>query len=92
MTPTNGGNDPGGSGAVLGTRLVRYAGVQGISLGISNIIQLASLAVVANFLGPADLGQYALLLFLSGVVTQVFVVLSKAGTIRRVFGGGGRRR
>ncbi len=63
-------------------------GVQGISLGISNIIQLASLAVVANFLGPADLGQYALLLFLSGVVTQVFVVLSKAGTIRRVFGGG----
>jgi O-antigen/teichoic acid export membrane protein len=82
------GNDPGGSGAVLGTRLVRYAGVQGLSLGVSNLIQLASLAVVANFLGPADLGQYALLLFLAGVVTQVFVVLSKAGTIRRVFGGG----
>ena len=88
MTPQKGGGDPGGSGAVLGARLVRYAGVQGISLGISNLIQLASLAVVANFLGPADLGQYALLLFLSGVVTQVFVVLSKAGTIRRVFGGG----
>jgi O-antigen/teichoic acid export membrane protein len=88
VTPPKGGGDPGGSGAVLGARLVRYAGVQGISLGISNLIQLGSLAVVANFLGPADLGQYALLLFLSGVVTQVFVVLSKAGTIRRVFGGG----
>jgi O-antigen/teichoic acid export membrane protein len=88
VTPPEAGNDPGGSGAVLGTRLVRYAGVQGLSLGISNLIQLASLAVVANFLGPADLGQYALLLFLSGVITQVFVVLSKAGTIRRVFGGG----
>jgi O-antigen/teichoic acid export membrane protein len=88
VTRAKEGNDPGGSGAVLGTRLVRYAGVQGLSLGISNLIQLASLAVVANFLGPADLGQYALLLFLSGVVTQVFVVLSKAGTIRRVFGGG----
>ncbi|MDQ2675535.1 MAG: oligosaccharide flippase family protein [Actinomycetota bacterium] len=88
MTPPKGGGDPGGSGVVLGARLVRYAGVQGLSLFISNLIQLASLVVVANFLGPADLGQYALLLFLSGVVTQVFVVLSKAGTIRRVFGGG----
>jgi len=84
----NGGGDPGGSGAVLGVRLLRYAGVQGASLLISNLIQLVSVAVVANFLGPADLGRYALLLFLSGVVTQVFVVMSKAGTIRRVFGGG----
>ncbi|HYH60847.1 MAG TPA: oligosaccharide flippase family protein [Solirubrobacterales bacterium] len=88
MSPEKGASDPGGSGVVLGAKLVRYAGVQGISLGISNLIQLGSLAVVANFLGPADLGQYALLLFLSGVITQVFVVLSKAGTIRRVFGGG----
>ena len=88
MTPQEGGGDPGGSGVVLGMRLLRYAGVQGASLVISNLIQLISIAVVANFLGPADLGRYALLLFLSGVVTQVFVVLSKAGTIRRVFGGG----
>jgi O-antigen/teichoic acid export membrane protein len=69
-------------------RLLRYAGVQGLSLVISNAIQLAALAVVANFLGPADLGSYALLLFLAGVVTQVFVVASKPGTIRRVFGAG----
>ena len=82
------GSDPGGTGAVFGARLLRYAGVQGLSLLISNLIQLASVAVVANFLGPADLGRYALLLFLSGVITQVFVVMSKAGTIRRVFGGG----
>ena len=77
--PKEAGNDPGGSGAVLGARLVRYAGVQGISLGISNLIQLASLAVVANFLGPADLGQYALLLFLSG--------RSDAGVRRALEGG-----
>lgn len=88
MTPPKGGEDPGGSGVVLGTRLVRYAGVQGLSLVISNVLQLASFAVIANFLGPAELGQYALLLFLSGIVTQVFVVASKSGTIRRVFGGG----
>ena len=90
MSPRSpkGEGDPGGTGAVLGVRLLRYAGVQGFSLVVSNLIQLASVAVVANFLGPADLGRYALLLFLSGVVTQVFVVLSKAGTVRRVFGGG----
>jgi O-antigen/teichoic acid export membrane protein len=73
---------------VLGARLLRYAGVQGISLVIANALQLASFAVIANFLGPAELGQYALLLFLSGVVTQIFVVASKAGTLRRVFGAG----
>ncbi len=88
MTPPKGEVDPGGTGAVLGVRLLRYAGVQGLSLFVSNLIQLASVVVVAAFLGPADLGQYALLLFLAGIVTQVFVVLSKAGTLRRVFGGG----
>lgn len=81
-------DDPGGTGAVLGVRLMRYAGVQGTSLLISNLIQLASVAVVANFLGPADLGRYALLLFGAGLVTQVLVIASKPGTIRRVFGGG----
>lgn len=88
MTPQTEDGSPGGTGAVLGMRLVRYAGVQGLALIISNLIQLVSIAVVANFLGPADLGRYALLLFLAGVVTQVFVVVSKPGTIRRVFGAG----
>jgi O-antigen/teichoic acid export membrane protein len=88
VTPPEGDEGPGGSGTVLGARLLRYAGVQGLSLFISNAIQLASVAVVAAFLGPADLGQYALLLFLAGIVTQVFVVMSKSGTIRRTFGGG----
>ena len=82
------GGAPGGTGVVLGMRLLRYAGVQGLSLFISNAIQLAAIAVVANFLGPADLGRYALLLFLAGVITQVFVVATKPGTIRRVFGAG----
>lgn len=79
---------PGGTGAVLGVRLLRFAGVQGASLVISNAIQLASVAVVANFLGPSDLGRYALLIFLAGIVTQVLSIACKPGTIRRVFGGG----
>ena len=79
---------PGGSGAVLGVRLMRYSGVQGSTLVISNLIQLVSVMVVAAFLGPAELARFALLLFLAGLVTQVLSLLVKPGTIRRVFGGG----
>lgn len=79
---------PGGTGAVLGVRLLRYSGVQGASLLLSNVIQLIAIAVVANFLGPAELGRYALLLFLAGLTTQILSLACKPGTIRRVFGGG----
>jgi O-antigen/teichoic acid export membrane protein len=79
---------PGGTGAVLGVRLLRYSGVQGTALAVSNLIQLASIAVIANFLGPAELGRYALLMFLAGLMTQVMVMLVKPGTVRRTFGGG----
>ncbi len=78
----------GGSGAVLGVRLMRYSGVQGSTLVISNLIQLVSVMVVAGFLGPAEMARYALLLFLAGLVTQLLSLLVKPGTIRRVFGGG----
>lgn len=79
---------PGGSGAVLGVRVMRYTGVQGSTLVISNLIQLVSIMVVAAFLGPAEMARYALLLFLAGLVTQVLSLLVKPGTIRRTFGGG----
>ena len=77
----------GGSGAVLGVRLMRYSGIQGSTLVISNLIQLVAVMVVAAFLGPAEMARYALLLFLAGLVTQVLSLLVKPGTIRRVFGG-----
>jgi O-antigen/teichoic acid export membrane protein len=79
---------PGGSGAVLGVRVMRYSGVQGATLVISNLIQLVSIMVVAGFLGPAEMARFALLLFLAGLVTQVLSLLVKPGTIRRTFGGG----
>jgi O-antigen/teichoic acid export membrane protein len=79
---------PGGSGAVLGVRLLRYSGVQGATLVIGNLIQLVSVMVVAAYLGPAEMGRFALLLFLAGLVTQLLSLLVKPGTIRRVFGGG----
>ncbi len=79
---------PGGSGSVLGVRLLRYSGVQGTTLVISNLIQLVSVLVVAAYLGPAEMARFALLLFLAGLTTQVLSLLVKPGTIRRVFGGG----
>ena len=78
----------GGSGAVLGVRVMRYSGVQAIALVVSNLIQLVSVMVVAAFLGPSEMARYALLLFLAGLVCQMLSLLVKPGTIRRVFGGG----
>ncbi len=79
---------PGGSGAILGVRVLRYSGVQGTTLVLSNLIQLVSVMVVAAYLGPSEMGRFALLLFLAGLVTQLLSLLVKPGTIRRTFGGG----
>ena len=68
---------------------MRYSGVQGSTLVISNLIQLVSVMVVAGFLGPEEMARYALLLFLAGLVCQLLSLLVKPGTIRRVFGGDG---
>jgi O-antigen/teichoic acid export membrane protein len=79
---------PGGSGAVLGIRLLRYSGAQGVSLAVGSVLQMVSVLVVAAYLGPDDMGRYALLIFLASLAVQVLSLPSKPGTIRRVFGGG----
>jgi O-antigen/teichoic acid export membrane protein len=79
-------NHPGGTGAALGVQVARFTGWQGGSLLISNILHYASIAVVAAMLGPKPLGAYALLFFLTGVVSQVIHVISKPGTMMRTFG------
>jgi O-antigen/teichoic acid export membrane protein len=86
--PRAGGQAQGGSGAVIGFRVIRYSGVQGVALVTSNLLQLATIGVIAGFLGASDLGRYSLLLFLGALVSMVFGLLSKPGTIRRTFGGG----
>ena len=78
----------GGSGAALGFRLIQYSGVQGVALVGGNLLHLATIGVVAVHLGPSDLGRYSLLLFLGALVTFVFSLAAKPGTIRRTFGGG----
>jgi O-antigen/teichoic acid export membrane protein len=77
---------PGGTGAVLGTHLARFSSMQGLSLLITNLLHFASIPVVARFLGAEALGSFALLFFLSGVITHVIVLASKPGTIMRTFG------
>jgi O-antigen/teichoic acid export membrane protein len=74
------------SAAALGSKIARNSGLQGISLLISNLLHALAVIYVAAKLGPSDLGEYTLLLFLSGSITQVFHVFSKPGTLRRVFG------
>ncbi|HXE99229.1 MAG TPA: lipopolysaccharide biosynthesis protein [Solirubrobacterales bacterium] len=77
---------PGGTGAVLGTQLARYSSAQGLSLLITNVLHYASIPVVAWFLGASSLGSYALLFFVTSIVTQVIHLASKPGTIMRTFG------
>ncbi|HSJ18474.1 MAG TPA: oligosaccharide flippase family protein [Solirubrobacterales bacterium] len=77
---------PGGSGAVLGARVIRYSSIFTGGLVVTNLIAFASTIVLANLLSPAEFGQLALLLFLAGLLTLIFNLGSKQGTIRRVFG------
>src|SRR5215211_1438193 len=77
---------PGGAGAAIGAHLAKFSSFQGLSLLLTNLLHYASLIVVARFLGPSSLGSYALLFFLTGVVTQLIHIVSKPGTMMRTFG------
>ena len=83
---------PGGSAAVLGARVAKYSSIQGLSLILTNVLHAASIIYVARKLGPADLGRYSLLLFLSGLITQVFHIFSKPGHAAPRLRPGRRRR
>src|SRR5215216_1798001 len=77
---------PGGAGAAIGTQLAKFSSFQGVSLVLTNLLHYGSIVVVARFLGPGSLGSYALLFFLTGVVTQIIHIVSKPGTMMRTFG------
>src|SRR3954452_6207922 len=77
---------PGGTGAAIGAHLAKFSTFQGVSLLLTNVLHYSSLIVVARFLGPGSLGSYALLFFLTGLVTQIIHVVSKPGTMMRTFG------
>jgi O-antigen/teichoic acid export membrane protein len=77
----------GGTGAALGTQVLRYSGIHTVGVVVSNVLNFASVILVANFIDPGAFGQLGLLLFLSGLMTLLFTVASKQGTMKRTFGG-----
>lgn len=74
-----------GEGAVLGVRVLRYSGVQGVALIGASVLHLITIFVVAHFLGPSDLGRFAVLYFGANLLAQVLTIAVKPGTIRRTF-------
>ena len=83
--PDKGGG--GGTGTALGTQVLRYSGIHGIGMVASNALTFISTIVIANFSEPAEFGQLGLLMFYSGLLTLLFTLGSKQGTLKRTFGG-----
>ena len=81
-----GGSD-GGSGAVLGTQVLRYSSIHTIGVVASNVLTFATVLLVTYFLGPSEFGRLSLLLFLVALLNLLFNLASKQGTFKRVFGG-----
>ena len=95
MTPADDQQGPGrktgdeqhrGEGAVLGVRVLRYSGIQGVAMVGASLLHMVTIFVVAAFLGPSDLGRFAILFFGAGLLAQVLTIAVKPGTIRRTFG------
>lgn len=76
-----------GSGAALGTQVLRYSSIHSVGLVGGSVLTFVSAIVVAWFLGPAEFGRLALLLFLTALLNLLFNLGSKQGTLQRVFGG-----
>lgn len=71
---------------MLGVRVLRYSGVQAVALAGASFVQLATLFVIAHYLGAADLGEFAILYFGATLLVQILTIAVKPGTIRRTFG------
>ena len=76
-----------GTGAALGTQVLRYSGIHTVGMVAANALTFAAVIVIANFSEPAEFGQLGLLMFYSGLLTLLFTLASKQGTLKRTFGG-----
>lgn len=77
-----------GSGAAFGGKVLRLASIHTVGLFLNQALTLIGAVVVALFLGPSEFGRYGLLLFAAGLLSFLFNLGSKQGTLKRVFGGG----
>lgn len=85
--PSKQSNASAGTGAALGTELLRYSGIHAVGVVASNLLTFAAVILVANFIDPIEFGSFGLLLFLAGLMTLLFTLGSKQGTLKRTFGG-----
>ncbi len=86
MSPATEGHR--GEGAVLGVRVLRYSGVQGVALAGASLLHLVTLFAVAHYLGAAELGRFAVLYFGANLLAFLLTIAVKPGTIRRTFAEG----
>lgn len=76
-----------GTGTAFGTQVLRYSGIHGIGMVANNALTFIATIVIANFSAPSEFGQLGLLMFYSGLLTLLFTLGSKQGTLKRTFGG-----
>ena len=73
---------------MLGVRVLRYSGVQGVALAGASLLHLVTLFAVAHYLGAAELGRFAVLYFGANLLAFLLTIAVKPGTIRRTFAEG----
>jgi O-antigen/teichoic acid export membrane protein len=67
--------------------VLRYSGIHGIGMVLGNAVTFVATIVIANFSEPDEFGQFGLLLFFASLLTLLFTLASKQGTLKRTFGG-----
>ena len=88
MGPMSKGERPSNL-SLLGIEFGRHTGAYGLGSGITLLLALVQVAIVTRFLGPAEFGQLALLLFLAALLTITYSLGLLQGTLVRVYGASG---
>ncbi len=77
----------GGTGAALGAKVLRYSWLNSVGVVLTNLLTFVSTIVLANIFMPSEFGSFGLLMFFASLLTLVFNLASKQGTLKRTFGG-----
>jgi O-antigen/teichoic acid export membrane protein len=82
-------NDEPKTHTKLAAQLLRFSSFHSFSLFVAQAIALTSTFVLVGFLDPSEYGRLALLLLYAALVSLAISLLTKPGTMRRVFGSAG---
>ncbi len=73
----------------LAAQLLRFGSLHSVGLFIAQGVALGSTFVLVNFLTPVEYGRFALLVLYAAAVSLAISIVTKPGTMRRVFGSAG---